>query len=133
AIAGNAGDVETRGDRAGGVGAFSRMNVAAAYNVLGGSISTSGDGAHGLAAASGFEYAHDAAMGGEGDGYGQSAWAVNGSPVGYLGGIIGDNEEYDGRFASLGEYVDTEYFEREDYRSTIVTSGDNAIGVAAIS
>lgn len=135
AIAGNAGDVETRGDFAGGVGAFSVENSAAAYNALGGSISTSGDGAHGLAAATGFESVQQAAMAGEGNGDGGSAIAINGSPFGFYGPAPLDVGEYggEGPFARITDYVDTEYFEPADYRSTIVTSGDNAIGVAAIS
>lgn len=134
AIAGNAGDVETRGYAAGGVVAFSVEGSAVAYNVLGGSISTSGDGAHGLAAGTGFESVQDAAAVLYGNGDGGNAMAVNGAPMGYLGEFIGGAEEYDsGRFASVGNYVDTEYFEQADYRSTIVTSGDNSLGVAAIS
>lgn len=134
AIAGNAGDVETRGDLAGGVGAFSVGNSAAAYNVLGGSITTSGQGAHGLAAGTGFESVQEAAMAGEGNGYGGSAMAVNGFPYGFYGpGPLDVEEPDEDRFARIADYVETEYFEPSDYRSAIVTSGDNAIGVAAIS
>ena len=134
AIAGNAGDVETRGDLAGGVGAFSVENSATAYNVLGGSITTSGQGAHGLAAGTGFESVQEAAMAGEGNGYGGSAMAVNGFPFGFYGpGPLDVDEPDEGPFARITDYVDTEYFEPSDYRSTIVTTGDNAIGVAAIS
>ncbi len=134
AIAGNAGDVETRGDLAGGVGAFSVENSATAYNVLGGSITTSGQGAHGLAAATGFETVQEAAMAGEGNGHGGTAMAVNGFPFGFYGpGPLDIDEPDEGPFAQITDYVDTEYFEPSDYRSTIVTTGDNAIGVAAIS
>ncbi|MAM93025.1 autotransporter domain-containing protein [Parvibaculum sp.] len=131
--AGNAGDVETRGYASVGVGAFSVENSATAYNVLGGTISTSGDGAHGLAAGTGFDSVVDAASVTEGNGRGGSAFAVNGSPFGFYGPVSLDVEYDEGPRVSIIDYVDTEYFEPADYRSTIVTSGDNSIGVAAIS
>lgn len=133
AAAGNAGDVETRGYASGGVGAFSVENSATAYNIFGGTISTSGDGAHGLAAGTGFDSVQDAASVTDGNGQGGSAMAFNGYPFGFYGPVRSDIEYDEGPRVSIIDYVDTEYFEPADYRSTIVTTGDNSIGVAAIS
>lgn len=133
AAAGNAGDVETRGYASGGVGAFSVENSATAYNIFGGTISTSGDGAHGLAAGTGFDSVQDAASVTDGNGQGGSAMAFNGYPFGFYGPVRSDIEYDEGPRVSITDYVDTEYFEPADYRSTIVTTGDNSIGVAAIS
>lgn len=129
AIAGNTGSVQTSGENSYGVVAVSKYGDAAAYNILGGSIVTSGESAHGVVAATGV-YLGDILQDG---GYeGGSAFAVNGFPGAYLGEFIlfpGFEEGH----VSVSEFVDIEGFEPGDFRSTIVTTGDGAIGVLALS
>lgn len=129
AIAGNAGSVQTSGAYSYGVAALSRYGDAAAYNILGGSIATSGESAHGLVAATGADIGDILDGGGD---EGGDAFAVNGFPAMYAGEgafFPGFEEAH----ASVAEFVDTEEFEPEDFRSTIVTTGDRAIGVLALS
>lgn len=129
AIAGNAGSVQTSGEDSYGVAALSKYGDAAAYNIFGGSIVTSGESAHGLVAATGVEIG-DIYGGG---GYeGGNAFAVNGFPAGYIGESV-FFPGFEGTHVSVTEFVDTEEFEPEDFRSTIVTTGDKATGVLALS
>ncbi|ABS63130.1 outer membrane autotransporter barrel domain [Parvibaculum lavamentivorans DS-1] len=140
ALAGNIGSVETRGDDAMGVVAVAEGNFAAALNVLGGSISTSGDDAHGLVAVSGFESVEDALEGSEYSegGEGSYAIAVNGLPPQLLAGFSGIGTEMGsgvlGEIADvLAEALPEGEYDPADFRSTIVTTGDGAIGVLAVS
>lgn len=128
AIAGNAGTVQTAGDDAYGVAAVAKYGDAFAYNVFGGSIVTSGNGAHGLVAATGTEFGD---IDGYSNGYGGAAVAINSFPGQYFGEgfyFYGDEGH-----VSVADFVDTEGFEPADFRSTIVTTGDFASGVLAVS
>lgn len=139
AIAGNIGSIETRGEDASGATALAEGGLAAGINVLGGSISTSGDDAHGLIAAAGFENIDDAVDGEEGSEEGGIAVALNGLPPQLIAalGDIGDTYIGEG-YGLIGEIAEVlvdalpqgEY-DPADFRSTIVTTGDNAIGVGA--
>ncbi|MDO9128064.1 MAG: hypothetical protein Q7U42_14460, partial [Parvibaculum sp.] len=139
AIAGNIGTIETRGDDASGATALAEGGLAAGINVLGGSISTSGDEAHGLIAAAGFESIGDAMEGEDGSEEGGIAIALNGLPPQLLAALGGIGEAYIGEgYGLLGDIAEVlidalpqgEY-DPSDFRSTIVTTGDNAIGVGA--
>lgn len=134
ALAGNSGDVTTRGDYAFGVAAVSGYGDAAAFNILGGTIATSGDGAVGLVAAAGYESLDDGHGGAYSNEFGGTAIAVNGLPpsigeFGYFGMYGG----FEGAWEAIAGLHDVEEMEREDFRSTIVTTGDFAHGVAAMS
>ena len=128
ALAGNAGTITTQGDDAIGVVALSGYGAALAYNVLDGSISTSGDGAHGIFAGAGFNDLGDALDFENGTGNGESAVAINGIPTFYGGGFFGDVGE---GFVSVSDFIDTEELDPTDFRSTVVTTGDGAVGVLA--
>jgi len=96
--------------------------------VFGGSIVTSGNGAHGLVAATGTEFGD---IDGYSNGYGGAAVAINSFPGQYFGEgfyFYGDEGH-----VSVADFVDTEGFEPADFRSTIVTTGDFASGVLAVS
>ncbi|MBX3505816.1 MAG: autotransporter domain-containing protein [Parvibaculum sp.] len=138
ALAGNSGDVVTRGDYAFGVAAVSGYGYAGALNILGGSIVTSGDGAIGLVAAAGYESLHDGEEGGYSNEDGGHAFAVNGLPP--IVAEYGLSEFYfgfSGGFGNVSEAIaglhDLEGMAPADFRSTIVTTGDAAHGVAAMS
>ena len=128
ALAGNTGDAGTSGDAAYGVAAIAEYGDAIAYNMLGGSIVTSGEGSHGLVAASGaepgnvLEYGH---------GDGGVAIAVNGFAPGLYEGVsfIGFEDGH----VSVADFVEIGELDPEDYRSTIVTTGDEAAGVLAVA
>ena len=128
ALAGNTGDAGTSGDGAYGVAAISEYGDAFAYNILGGSIVTSGEGSHGLVAASGVELGHVLEYG---YGEGGTAIAVNSFSPGLYEGIpyVGFEEGH----VSVPDFIDIEEFDPEDYRSTIVTTGDEAAGVLAVA
>jgi len=128
AIAGNAGTVQTAGADAYGVGAVAKYGDAFAYNVLGGSIVTGGDGAYGLVAATGTEFGD---IGDYSNGEGGAAVAINSFPGQYFGegfSFYGDEGH-----VSVTDFVDAEGFEPAGFRSTIVTTGDNAAGVLAFA
>lgn len=138
ALAGNSGSVVTRGDYAFGVAAVSGYGYAGALNILGGSIVTSGDGAIGLVAAAGFESLDDGEEGGYTNEDGRHAFAVNGLPP--IAAEYGLSEFYFGFYGGFGDVSeaiaglhDLEAMEPADFRSTIVTTGDAAHGVAAMS
>ncbi|MEW6091072.1 MAG: autotransporter domain-containing protein [Pseudomonadota bacterium] len=138
ALAGNSGSVVTRGDYAFGVAAVSGYGYAGALNILGGSIVTSGDGAIGLVAAAGFESLYDGDEGGYSNESGGHAFAINGLPP--IVAEYGLSEFYFGfygNFGDVGEAIagihDLDAMEPADFRSTIVTTGDYAHGVAAMS
>ncbi|PKQ01607.1 MAG: hypothetical protein CVT73_22555, partial [Alphaproteobacteria bacterium HGW-Alphaproteobacteria-12] len=128
ALAGNAGTITTHGDGAIGVAALSGHGAALAYNVVGGSISTSGDDAHGIFAGVGFDNLGDALDFEYGTGDGETAVAINGVPTFYGGGFFGDVND---GFVSVADFIDTEELDPADFRSTIVTTGDGAVGVLA--
>lgn len=139
AIVANIGSIETRGDEASGATALAEQSAAFALNALGGTIATGGGEAHGLIAASGFESIDEAV---EGDwneeGEGSFAIAVNGLPPQLLGGIggLGMVEGYgflDGIADVVMGALPGGEFDPADFRSTIVTTGDEAIGVGAFS
>lgn len=138
ALAGNSGSVVTRGDYAFGVAAVSGYGYAGALNILGGSIVTSGDGAIGLVAAAGFESLDDGEEGGYTNEDGRHAFAVNGLPP--IAAEYGLSEFYFGFYGGFGDVSeaiaglhDLDGMEPADFRSTIVTTGDAAHGVAAMS
>ena len=128
AIAGNAGTVQTAGDDAYGVAAVAKYGDAFAYNVLGGSIVTSGQGAHGLVAATGTEFGD---IGDYSNGEGGAAVAINSFPGQYFedGFYFYGDEGH----VSVADFVDADGFEPADFRSTIVTTGDFASGVLAVA
>ncbi len=128
AIAGNAGTVQTSGEDAYGVAAVAKYGDAFAYNVFGGSIVTSGNGAHGLVAATGTEFGD---IGNYSNGEGGIAVAVNSVPDQYSddGFFFYDEEGH----VAVADFVDTEGFEPADFRSTVVTTGDFATGVLAVA
>ena len=129
AIASNAGSVTTSGSDAFGVVARSGYGNALAYNVLGGSIVTSGEGSHGLAAVTGWDIDDIGEYGTEAGG---DAIAINGFPGEFFGeGFEFGIGEYAEGHVNIADFVDTEDFEAADFRSTIVTTGDDAIGVLA--
>lgn len=128
AIAGNTGTVHTVGDEAYGVAAVAKYGDAFAYNVLGGSIVTSGGGAYGLVAATGTEFGD---IDGYSNGEGGAAIAINGFPGQYFeeGFYFYGDEGH----VSVADFVDTEDFEAADFRSTVVTTGNFASGVLAVA
>ncbi|MBX3495440.1 MAG: autotransporter domain-containing protein [Parvibaculum sp.] len=142
AIAGNVGGVTTYGEDAIGVIAVSKYEDAIAYNMLDGTIATSGDNAHGLVAASGFSLDEfvEGGYGGYGSEHSGNAAAINGLPL-YYGGMffLGGYGEWNAH-ASIFEHVDfgegvnfPEDVDLTEFRPSIVTTGDNAIGVLAVS
>lgn len=141
AIAGNIGTIETRGDDASGAAAVAEGGVAAGLNLLGGSIATAGDEAHGLIAASGFDSVRDAVEGEGGhEGEGSIAVALNGippqllAPLGLGGTDIGEGFGFLGNIAQvLIDALPQDGYDPADFRSSIVTTGDNAIGVGAFA
>ncbi|MDZ4381318.1 MAG: autotransporter domain-containing protein [Parvibaculum sp.] len=128
AIAGNAGTVQTAGEDAYGIAAVAKYGDAFAYNVFGGSIVTSGNGAHGLVAATGTEFGD---IGNYSNGEGGIAVAMNSFPGQYF--EEGFSFYGDEGHVSVTDFVDTEDFEAADFRSTIVTTGDFATGVLAVA
>ncbi len=129
AIASNAGSVTTTGEDAFGVAAASGYGNAFAYNVLGGSIVTSGEGSHGLVAITGWDIDDIGEYGTEAGGH---AIAINSIPGEFFGEGFGFGiGEYAEGHVNIADFVDAGDFEAADFRSTLVTSGDGAIGVLA--
>lgn len=136
AIAGNIGLVETYGDDAVGVTALAEGGNAVAFNLLGGTVRTAGDGAHGVVAITGLDGIDDASWHDEGGGI---AVALNGAPhelVANLAEAVGgaDYGFLSGIAAFLGGHIpEGEPDSPGAFRSTIITTGDDAFGLGAIA
>lgn len=136
AIAGNVGLVETYGDDAAGVMAIAEGGNAVAFNLLGGTVRTAGDEAHGVVAITGFDGVDDASWHEEGGGI---AVALNGAPhelvSSFAEAFAGEDYGFlSGVAAFLGDHIpEGEPDSPGAFRSTIITTGDDAFGVGAIA
>jgi uncharacterized protein with beta-barrel porin domain len=133
AVAGNIGLIETHGDDAVGVMAMAEGGNAIAFNLLGGTVRTEGEDSHGVVAMTGL--GDDSPHEDEGG----IAVALNGAPL----GLVSHFSEvfHGGNYDSLSDvfgFLEDHLPEGEPdspgaFRSTIVTTGDDAVGVAAVA
>src|SRR5690606_8073105 len=109
---------------------------AVAFNLLGGTVRTAGDEAHGVVAITGFDGVDDASWHEEGGGI---AVALNGAPhelvSSFAEAFAGEDYGFlSGVAAFLGDHIpEGEPDSPGAFRSTIITTGDDAFGVGAIA